>query len=69
MSWLTLTVEFDLRYIIKRSPRPPNCLTIDLNLQLTRLLGLPELAQDPDFASNASRVQNRDRLLKLLSDE
>ncbi|MDO5612889.1 MAG: CaiB/BaiF CoA-transferase family protein [Paracoccus sp. (in: a-proteobacteria)] len=34
---------------------------------LTRLLGLPDLAADPDFATNPARVANRDRLIPILS--
>lgn len=33
---------------------------------LTRILGVPELAADPRFASNGARVENHDALLELL---
>jgi crotonobetainyl-CoA:carnitine CoA-transferase CaiB-like acyl-CoA transferase len=33
---------------------------------LMRVLGHPELAEDPDYVTNAARVQNRDRLRTLL---
>lgn len=31
------------------------------------LLGVPELAEDPDFQTNAARIRNRDRLIPLLA--
>lgn len=31
-------------------------------------IGLPHLAEDPDYATNAARVRNRDRLVPLLAD-
>lgn len=34
---------------------------------LCRLLGLPDLPADPDYATNAARVANRDRLVAMLS--
>jgi crotonobetainyl-CoA:carnitine CoA-transferase CaiB-like acyl-CoA transferase len=35
--------------------------------KLCGLLGLPDLAEHPDFATNADRVRNRDRLTDLLT--
>jgi crotonobetainyl-CoA:carnitine CoA-transferase CaiB-like acyl-CoA transferase len=35
--------------------------------RLCKVLGLPELADSPDFATNADRVGNRDRLTALLT--
>ncbi|KAF4591169.1 hypothetical protein EYR40_009772 [Pleurotus pulmonarius] len=34
----------------------------------TRILGQPELADDPRFSSNAARVANRTELIKIISD-
>ncbi len=38
-------------------------------LRLCRLLEIPELARDPDFAGNADRVANRRRLIPLLEQQ
>ncbi|KMO19926.1 CaiB/BaiF CoA transferase family protein [Methylobacterium platani] len=35
---------------------------------LVRLLGVPDLAQEPDFASNAARLANRERLRAALAE-
>ena len=37
--------------------------------RLCAILGLPELAEHPDFATNADRIANRDRLIGLLNAE
>lgn len=37
--------------------------------KLTALLGLPELAHDPDFAANKARLANRDVLTRMLTAE
>jgi len=37
--------------------------------RLCDVLGVPELAHDPDFATNADRVANRDRLTGLLTNK
>ena len=36
--------------------------------RLCEALGLPELAEAPEFRTNADRVRNRDRLARLLQD-
>ena len=37
--------------------------------RLCVILGLPELAEHPDYATNADRIANRDRLIALLNAE
>ncbi|KAI6241895.1 Succinate--hydroxymethylglutarate CoA-transferase [Aphelenchoides fujianensis] len=38
-------------------------------VHLCELLELPIVAEDPEFATNAKRVENRERLLRILSDK
>ena len=36
--------------------------------RLAAILGMPELADDPDYKTNAARIANRDRLIPLLTE-